>query len=70
MCWPVHKYWYSKTQRTCGNGAQYIFEVIGVTIATDVLVTVIPAWILHDLQMPPKHKLGVFAFHPCPFPSP
>jgi hypothetical protein len=66
MCTPIHKYWQPTIAGTCGHRAQYIFGVIGVTIATDVLVTVMPAWILYDLQMPLKNKIGVMAFLSLP----
>ncbi|KAF1940497.1 hypothetical protein EJ02DRAFT_504125 [Clathrospora elynae] len=66
MCWPVHKYWNLSEPGTCGNRAQYIFDVIGITIATDVLVTLIPAWILHDLRMSLKKKIGVIVFLSLP----
>jgi hypothetical protein len=66
MCWPIHKYWHLNEPGTCGNRAQYIFGVIGVTIATDVLVTITPAWLLHDLQIPLRNKIGVIAFLSLP----
>lgn len=66
MCTPVHKYWQPTRAGTCGNRAQYVFGVIGVTIATDVLVTIMPAWILYDLQMPLNNKIGVIAFLSLP----
>ncbi|KAF1834147.1 hypothetical protein BDW02DRAFT_347037 [Decorospora gaudefroyi] len=66
FCWPIHKYWLQSTPGTCGDSASYIFGVIGVTIATDVLVSLIPAWIIYDLQMSLKHKAGVIVFLTLP----
>ncbi|KAF2133001.1 hypothetical protein P153DRAFT_382626 [Dothidotthia symphoricarpi CBS 119687] len=66
MCIPVRKSWIMTETGSCGNRAQYIFGVIGVTIATDVLVTIIPAWIVIDLRMSVKNKLGVIAFLSLP----
>jgi hypothetical protein len=66
MCWPVEKYWYPTLPGSCGNRAQYVFGVIGVTIGTDVLVTIIPAWILHDLQVPLKNKVAIIVFLSLP----
>ena len=66
MCWPIHKNWHPEIPGTCGDRPPYIFGVIGVTIATDVLVTLIPAWILHDLQMSLKNKVGVIVFLSLP----
>lgn len=65
-CQPIHKYWHPKVPGHCSNDAQYIFGVIGVTIGTDVLVALIPAWILYDLQMSLRHKVGVIVFLSLP----
>jgi hypothetical protein len=62
MCWPIHKNWHAEIPGTCGDHPPYIFSVVGVTIVTDVLVTIIPAWLLHDLQMSLKNKVGVILF--------
>jgi hypothetical protein len=66
MCRPIHKYWHKDALGICANAPQYIHGVIGVTIATDVLVELIPAWILCDLQMSTKNKIGVIAFLSLP----
>ena len=42
-CRPIHKYWRPTELGVCANTEQYIFGVIGVTIATDVLASLIPA---------------------------
>ncbi|KAI8937693.1 hypothetical protein NX059_005394 [Plenodomus lindquistii] len=66
MCTPIHKRWNTSAPGTCGRQDQYIFGVVGVTIATDVLVTIIPAWIVYDLQMSIKSKIGIIAFLSLP----
>ncbi|KAL1796828.1 hypothetical protein ACET3X_005368 [Alternaria dauci] len=65
-CQPIHKYWHPEVPGHCANDSQYIFGVIGVTIATDVLVALIPAWILYDLQMSLRNKVGVIVFLSLP----
>ncbi|KAI4653878.1 hypothetical protein J4E93_001646 [Alternaria ventricosa] len=66
-CQPIHKYWKGdEVPGHCHNNAQYIFGVIAVTIATDVLVAVIPAWMLYDIRMPSKVKLEVIVFLSLP----
>ena len=66
MCWPIHKSWYPLVSGTCGDRAAYVFGTVGVTIATDVLVALIPAWVLHDLQMPLRNKVFVITFLSLP----
>jgi hypothetical protein len=66
MCQPIHKYWQPQVPGHCANASQYIFGVIGVTIATDVLVALIPAWLLHDLRMSLKNKIEVIVFLSLP----
>ncbi|KAI1534274.1 hypothetical protein PtrSN002B_007622 [Pyrenophora tritici-repentis] len=39
---------------------------VSLTIATDVLVAIIPAWVLHDLRMPLRHKMAVIIFLSLP----
>lgn len=65
-CQPIYKYWQPEVPGHCHNDAQYIFGVIAVTIATDVLVALIPAWILYDIRMPLKVKLEIIAFLSLP----
>ena len=65
-CQPIHKHWHPTEPGGCFNTKQYIFGVIGVTIATDVLVALIPAWIIYDLQMSLKNKIGVVIFLSLP----
>jgi hypothetical protein len=66
MCWPIHKSWHPTVAGTCGNRAAYVFGTIGVTIITDVLVALIPVWVLHDLRMPLKNKVFVILFLSLP----
>jgi hypothetical protein len=66
MCQPIHKYWKPEVAGHCATASQYIFGVIGVTIATDVLVALIPAWLLHDVHMPLKVKAEVIVFLSLP----
>jgi hypothetical protein len=65
-CWPVHKTWHMNVPGFCGPRPPYIYGTIGVTIATDVLVALITAWILYDLQMSLKNKVGVIMFLSLP----
>ncbi|KAA8614745.1 hypothetical protein TUN199_07155 [Pyrenophora tritici-repentis] len=66
ICWPIQKSWHSDTPGRCGDRAAYVFGTIAVTIATDVLVAIIPAWVLHDLRMPLRHKMAVIIFLSLP----
>lgn len=62
MCWPIQKSWHPNIDGTCGDRAAYVFGKIGVTIITDVLVSLIPAWVLYDLRMPLKNKAFMIVF--------
>ncbi|USP82525.1 hypothetical protein yc1106_09799 [Curvularia clavata] len=66
MCLPLQKSWNPDLPGTCSDRRSYIFGTIGLTIATDILVAFIPAWVLHDLRMPLKHNIAVILFLPLP----
>jgi hypothetical protein len=66
MCWPIQKSWYPLMPGTCGDRPAYVFGTVGVTIATDVLVALIPAWVIHDLRMPLRNKVFVIIFLSLP----
>lgn len=66
MCWPIQKSWYPLMPGTCGDRAAYVFGTVGITIATDVLVALVPAWVLYDLRMPLKNKVFVIIFLSLP----
>jgi hypothetical protein len=61
-CIPLERFWDKTVPGTCQNSEQYVISTIIVTIITDALVTVIPAWIIYDLQMPRKEKITVICF--------
>jgi hypothetical protein len=46
----------------CIDKKKYIYSTIAVTIITDVLVTLMPAWILYGLQMPRRNKAVIICF--------
>ncbi|PVI01101.1 hypothetical protein DM02DRAFT_561917 [Periconia macrospinosa] len=65
-CTPIQKAWDKQVPGTCVDRKPYIYGVISVTIATDVLVTIIPAALLHDLQMSRRSKISVIVFLSLP----
>jgi hypothetical protein len=66
MCWPIQKSWHPSIDGTCGDRAAYVFGTVGVTIITDVLVALIPVWVLYDLRMSLKNKVFVIVFLSLP----
>lgn len=65
-CNPVKKAWDKAVPGTCVDRKPYIYGTIGTTIATDVLVTLIPAALLHDLHMSRRSKISVIIFLSLP----
>ena len=61
-CWPLKKSWHPNVSGYCFPRRSYIFGTIGTTIATDFLVALVPAWIIHDLRMPLENKAAVIIF--------
>ncbi|KAI8941277.1 hypothetical protein NX059_002507 [Plenodomus lindquistii] len=62
QCDPVHKYWDSSIPGECADAGAYTVSTSSVVLATDVLILLMPSWILHDLKMPLGRKLMVIAF--------
>jgi hypothetical protein len=65
-CNPIDKAWHITKPGKCLDRQPYLYGVMGTTIATDVLVTAIPAWIIYDLQMSRKTKLTIISFLSLP----
>ncbi|KAJ8108892.1 hypothetical protein OPT61_g7852 [Boeremia exigua] len=61
-CRPIPKFWDRTIPGTCMNTAQYIYGTISVTIITDALVSIVPVFILFNLQMPRRTKALVISF--------
>ncbi|KAF2028118.1 hypothetical protein EK21DRAFT_102072 [Setomelanomma holmii] len=62
QCNPVAKYWDSTIAGSCVHPGAYTVSTSSIVLATDVLILVMPSWILHDLKMPLGRKLMVIAF--------
>lgn len=61
-CVPIPKFWDRKIPGYCVDKKKYVYSTIAVTIITDILVTIMPAWILYGLHMPRKQKAVIIAF--------
>ena len=61
-CLPLRKKWHPEVPGTCMNGADYVVGVVSVVLITDVMVLIMPSWIIWDLQMPLKKKLVTISF--------
>jgi hypothetical protein len=61
-CIPLHKKWHPEVPGHCMDGATYVLGVVSVVLITDVMVLVMPSWIIWDLQMPLRRKLVTISF--------
>lgn len=58
QCTPITKTFHSELPGTCINTPHFFITTAGLTILTDVLVLIIPTWLLWDLQMKPRKKIA------------
>lgn len=61
-CVPIARFWDRRVKGYCRNSQQFIVASNTTTIITDLLVTIMPAWILWNLQMPRKNKIIIWCF--------
>jgi hypothetical protein len=61
-CIPYQKFWDKTIPGTCLDNVKFIPGIIGVILATDILVLIIPTWMIYDLQMPLRRKMLSIAF--------
>jgi hypothetical protein len=59
MCRPVHKYWDFAVKGTCGNFKIAFFVGGTMNVVTDVIMLLLPLWVLRPLRLPRKQKIGV-----------
>lgn len=62
QCNPISRYWDSNITGRCVHPGAYTVSTSSIVLATDVLILLMPTWILHDLKMPIGRKLMVIAF--------
>jgi hypothetical protein len=62
QCDPVAKYWDPRIAGDCVHAGAYTVSTSSFVLGTDILILIMPSWILHDLKMPPGRKLMVIAF--------
>jgi hypothetical protein len=62
QCNPISKYWDPSVQGQCADAGAYTVSTSSIVLTTDVLILLMPSWILHDLKMPLGRKLMVIAF--------
>ncbi|EOA90264.1 uncharacterized protein SETTUDRAFT_103089, partial [Exserohilum turcica Et28A] len=62
QCDPISKYWNPNIQGKCVDAGAYTVSRSSIVLTTDVLILLMPSWILHDLKMPLGCKLMAIAF--------
>jgi hypothetical protein len=62
QCNPIAGYWDRSIVGSCVHAGAYTVSTSCMVLATDVLILVMPSWMLHDLSMPIGRKLMVIAF--------
>lgn len=58
QCVPIKKTFYPELPGTCIDLPPFFIATAALTILTDILVLIIPTWLLWDLRMKPKKKLA------------
>jgi len=58
-CRPVKKYWDLTVDGTCFNFKTAFFVGGAMNVATDVVMLLLPIWVLRPLRLPRKQKIGV-----------
>ncbi|XPS91107.1 hypothetical protein M3J09_000530 [Ascochyta lentis] len=59
VCQPIEKYWdFSIATGKCINLNQYFLATAAINAATDLVLLVLPVFILHKLQLPLRRKIG------------
>lgn len=61
-CLPVSKKWHPEIPGHCMEGDKYVLGNVTIVLITDVLVLLMPSWIIWDLQMPLKRKIVTISF--------
>ncbi|KAF2469922.1 uncharacterized protein BDR25DRAFT_370590 [Lindgomyces ingoldianus] len=61
-CLPVKKKWYPQIPGRCYDGRKHVIGTISIVLITDVMVLIMPTWIIYDIQMPRLRKLMTIAF--------
>jgi hypothetical protein len=62
QCNPIAKYWDARIAGSCIHAGAYTVSTSSIVLGTDILILIMPSWILHDLKMPLGRKLMVIAF--------
>lgn len=58
QCVPINKTFHPELPGTCINTPHFFIGSAGLTILTDILVIIIPTWLLWDLRMKPRKKIA------------
>ena len=58
----IAKYWDTSVQGKCVDAGAYTVSTSSIVLTTDVLILLMPSWMLHDVKMLPGRKLMVIAF--------
>lgn len=58
QCIPINKTFHPELSGTCINTPHFFITTAALTILTDILVLIIPTWLLWDLRMKPRKKIA------------
>ncbi|KAF2179736.1 hypothetical protein K469DRAFT_673874 [Zopfia rhizophila CBS 207.26] len=62
QCNPVAKQWDVSLPGKCLDPGKYVISTISIVLVTDIMVVVMPTWILYGLQIPLKRKIMIICF--------
>lgn len=58
-CRPIRKFWDPAVPGTCVNMVANFLANAALNAATDVLILLLPLWLLWPLSLPTRRKIGV-----------
>lgn len=61
-CVPVKAKWDFSVKGSCYDDVNFIIGTISVVLITDVMVLIMPTWIIYDLQIPRSRKILAISF--------
>lgn len=59
LCKPIPKNWDPSIDGSCGDGMVLFWATAVLNMSTDILILMLPFWLLKPLQLPPRRMFGV-----------
>ena len=59
LCTPIRRYWDFSVEGKCLDLNGYFIANSAMNVATDVILLILPIWLLKPLRVPKRQKIGV-----------